>query len=227
MIQAGVLYVVGTPIGNLQDITLRAIDTLKAVDVIAAEDTRRTKKLLNHFHIVTSIVSYHDHNKERVTSHIIDLLKSGKNMALVADAGTPCISDPGYFLLNAVVKESIEVIPIPGPSALTAILSICALPTDRIVFEGYLSRKRGKKEKKLNELKSEKRTMIFFESPHRILFTLEDILNSMGNRRIVIGRELTKLHEEILRGSVEEVLHTLKLRTAIKGEFVLVLQGSD
>lgn len=221
----GKLFIIGTPIGNLEDITFRAVDVLKSVDRIAAEDTRRTKKLLNKFGISRPLTSYHDFNKQRIAIKIIKRLLSGESLALVSDAGTPGISDPGYYLIRLALDHSIPVIPVPGPSALLASLSVSGLPTDRFVFEGFVEGRHNKRNKQLEGLKDEERTIIMFESPYRLLKTLEAILNIIGNRQICIARELTKIHEELVRGDIETLLSVFKKRKSIKGEITLIIQG--
>jgi 16S rRNA (cytidine1402-2'-O)-methyltransferase len=221
---SGTLFVVATPIGNLEDITFRAVRILSEVDLIAAEDTRRTKILLNKYNINTPMTSYHKFNIKAKTSHLIELLKQGKNIALVSDSGMPGISDPGYELIRTSIDQSIRVEPIPGPSAAVTALAVSGLPTDRFLFEGFLPKKPGKKVKKLNELKSEARTIIIYESPFRLLKTLEDIVRVMGDRQVAVCRELTKKFEEIVRGKAGDVLEKLKGR-GVKGEVVLVVSG--
>jgi len=222
---AGVLYVVATPIGNLEDITFRALRILKEVDLIAAEDTRHTKKLLTHYDISTPLTSYHDHIETVKAPALITQLQAGKNIALVSDAGTPGIADPGYRLVKGAVDAGISVVPLPGPSAVLALLSIGGLPTDRFVFEGFLPAKASQRRKTLQRLTQEERTIFFLESPHRLLDTLLDIENILGGRAIVIGRELTKMHEEVLRGSVNEVRTLLQSRD-IKGEVAILVSGA-
>lgn len=220
----GKLYIVSTPIGNLEDITLRAIKTLRNVHIIAAEDTRQTATLLHRYHIHTRQTSYHDHNKKEKAEVLIDRLQKGEDVALVSDAGTPGISDPGYYLIKMAIEEGIQVVPIPGPTAMISAISISGLPADSFVFEGFLPSKRAGRIKKLETLSEEKRTLIIFESPHRIMKTLQDILSIMGNRKISLTRELTKHFEEVIRGSVSEVINSLKGRK-IKGEITLVIEG--
>jgi 16S rRNA (cytidine1402-2'-O)-methyltransferase len=221
----GVLYIVATPIGNLEDITLRAIRVLKEVDAIAAEDTRHTQKLLSKFDIHTPLTSYHDHNKEEKAPVLLSRLLEGKSVALVSDAGTPGISDPGYFLINLAVGQKIPVVPIPGATAAIAALSISGLPTDTFIFEGFLPSKHSARLKRLEELKTEKRTLVFYEAPHRIIATVDDILHVFGDRKAVVTRELTKVHEEAIRGSLTEVLARLN-NGSIKGEFTIILHGA-
>lgn len=221
----GTLYIVSTPIGNLEDITLRALRVLKEVSIVAAEDTRHTQKLLSHYKIHTKLTSYHDYNKEEKAEVLIQHLKEGSSVALVADAGTPGISDPGYFLINRCIQTGIPVVPIPGASAFLAALSISGLPTDSFVFEGFLPRKRTARLKRLETLKTEPRTLIFYEAPHRLIVCLSDLLKVLGDRRVVIAWELTKTFEEILRGRPSEILPELSSRT-IRGEITLVVEGS-
>lgn len=220
----GTLFVVATPIGNLEDITVRAIRILKEVNLIAAEDTRHTRKLLNHYGIGTPVTSYFEHNKVGKGGYIIGRLRDGKDVALVSDAGTPGISDPGYNLIKSAVEEGIKVVPIPGPSAAIAALSISGLPSDRFAFEGFLPTKDKARGGKLDSLKREERTLIFYESPQRLFSTLPDIHDRIGDRNIAVIRELTKVYEEIFRGKVSEVLNRLKGET-VKGEIVIIMEG--
>jgi 16S rRNA (cytidine1402-2'-O)-methyltransferase len=221
----GTLYIVSTPIGNLEDITLRAIRILKETDVIAAEDTRHTQKLLSRYGIQTPLTSYHDHNKEEKAPVLVARLLEGKNVALVSDAGTPGISDPGYFLINLAVDRKVPVVPIPGATAAIAALSISGLPTDSFVFEGFLPSKQSARRKRLEELKSEKRTLVFYEAPHRIINTVEDMAAVFGAREAVVTRELTKVHEEAVRGSLNDVLEHLN-KGSFKGEFTIIVHGA-
>ena len=223
LINTGTLYIVSTPIGNMEDITLRALRILKEVDIIAAEDTRHTGLLLKHFGIKNRLESYHSYNKTKKLSFLLSQLTNGNSIALVSDAGTPGISDPAYNLVKEALKASIPVVPVPGATAAIAGLSVSGLPTDRFVFEGFLPIKRGRK-KRLTLLRTEPRTIILYEAPHRLLRTLSDILEILGDRSIVICRELTKKFEEILRGSVSELLKTFSSRK-VKGEFVLIIKG--
>ncbi len=221
----GTLYIVSTPIGNLEDITLRAVRILKEVNAIAAEDTRHTQKLLNKFDIHTPLTSYHDHNKEEKAPVLVSRLLEGRNVALVSDAGTPGISDPGYFLINLAIDQKVPVVPIPGPTAAIAALSVSGLPTDRFVFEGFLPSKHTARLKRLEELTKEDRTLIFYEAPHRILQTLDDMQTVLGDRKTVLTRELTKIHEQVLRGSLSEVKKQLEAGS-MKGEFTIILQAA-
>ncbi len=221
----GVLYVVSTPIGNLEDITLRALRLLKEVQIIAAEDTRHTQKLLNHYQIFTTLTSYHDFNKEHKTPLLLQRLREGKDVALVSDAGTPVISDPGYFLITQCVLRGIKVVPLPGASAVLAALAASGLPSDRFLFEGFLPRRRAARLKKLEALKAELCTLIIFESPHRVGKTLVDIKAVMEGRRVVLARELTKKFEEIIRGTVDELIECVETR-ALKGEMTLLVGGA-
>ncbi len=223
---AGTLYIVATPIGNLEDITLRALRILKEVDLVAAEDTRHTRKLLTHYNIPTRLTSYHDHSESTKAPVLVETLSAGKNIALVSDAGTPCISDPGYRLVKGAVEADISVVPIPGPSMLTALMSVGDLPTDRFAFEGFLPAKKGQRQRMLRELCHEKRSLIFYESPHRLLSTLADLGHIFGDRRVVLGRELTKQFEEILRGPISTVRRVFQNRP-VRGEVALVVEGWD
>ncbi len=221
---AGILYIVATPIGNLEDITLRAVRVLKEVDLIAAEDTRHTRHLLDRYQIETQLTSYHDHNKEEKAPVLVARLLEGTSVALVSDAGTPGISDPGYFLINLAVDQKVPVVPIPGATAAIAALSVSGLPTDSFVFEGFLPAKHNARLKRLQELSKEERTVIFYEAPHKIIRTVEDLLAVFGDRRAVITRELTKIHEEVIRGTLSEVLKHLQTGS-IKGEFTIIVHG--
>ena len=215
------LYIVATPIGNLQDITLRAIETLKSVDIIACEDTRHTKTLLNAYDIRTSLISYFEHNKIRRSKEIIQMLDSGKSVALVSDAGTPGISDPGYRLIHDAIASGIEVVTIPGPNAAIAALAVSGLATDKFLFEGFLPPKTQARRKRLQALSKEERTIILYESPHRILRALSDIKDVLGDIFIVCTRELTKKFEEIRREPVSELLEHFTAEKP-QGEFVLL-----
>jgi len=216
--------VVSTPIGNLEDITLRALRILKEVDLIAAEDTRRTGLLLKHFGIETPLTSYFEGNELKKGEWLITRLKEGDRIALVSDAGTPGISDPGYRLVRLAIENGIPVIPIPGPSAIITALSVSGLPTDSFIFKGFLSHKSKKRRDQIQQLKKLRETLIFYESPHRIHQTLQDIFEILGDREMVLARELTKIYEEILRGKVSEVIRQIEDRK-LKGEITLVISG--
>jgi 16S rRNA (cytidine1402-2'-O)-methyltransferase len=221
----GTLYIVGTPIGNLEDMTFRAIKILQAADLIAAEDTRHTGKLLQHFQITTPQISYHEHNRHQRLPELIDKLLLGKDIALVTDAGMPGISDPGSELVKACADANINIIPIPGACACIVGISASGLPTDRFVFEGFLPAKGQERQQSLEALQIESRTIILYESPHRLRQTLQDLANVLGSdRQIVLARELTKMHEEFWRGSVESAIE-LYTNNEPKGEFTLILGG--
>jgi 16S rRNA (cytidine1402-2'-O)-methyltransferase len=219
--------VVATPIGNREDITVRALNTLREVDLIAAEDTRKTGSFLSHHKIKNHLISYHDHNENRRTPQIISKLLDGISIALVSDAGTPSVSDPGYRLIKAAIDNNIKVIPIPGVSAATAAMSVSGLPTDSFVFIGFAPKKKGKRIKFLTELAAGPRPLIFYESPKRLLTFLEEIISCMGDRPAVLAREMTKLHEEFIRGSVSEILMALKKPANVKGECTLLVAGRE
>ncbi len=221
----GHLFVVGTPIGNLEDITLRAISTLQNVDLILAEDTRNSKKLLSAHNINTKMMSYHEHSNEKETKRIISLLLDGKNLALISDAGTPTISDPGYGLIRDCIKEEIKIIPIPGASAITTAMSVSGLPSDSFTFYGFLPQKKGRI-KKIKELLNVDNTIILFESPFRLEKTLNQLKEYLGNRSVVIGRELTKLYEEIIRGNLDDVIKYFS-KSKVKGEIVIMIGKDD
>ncbi len=220
----GILYICGTPIGNLEDVTLRALNILKKVELIAAEDTRHTKKLLNYYQIDTPVTSYYEYNKFKKAPYLIEKIKSGQKIALVSDAGMPGISDPGYVLINLALKNNLKVIPIPGVSALTTALVVSGLPTDKFIFEGFLPRKSAERKKYFKNIENEERTIIFFEAPHRLKRALKDMLDVWGDREITVARELTKYFEEIIRGKISQVLSKINARD-IKGEITLVVQG--
>lgn len=222
-IQAGTLYVVPTPIGNLEDITFRALKVLGSVDLVAAEDTRTTKFLLDHYNIQKPLLSFFSHNEQIRVPQIIGQLKEGSAVALVSDAGTPGISDPAHSIIAAAIEHHIPIVPLPGATAFIPALIASGLPTHSFVFEGFLPHKKGRKTK-LEKLRDEERTIVLYESPHRILKTLKELLAILGDRNIVVSRELTKKFEEILRGRVTSVIHELS-RRSIKGEFVLVIEG--
>jgi len=221
----GTLYIVPTPIGNLEDMTLRALRVLKEVQLIAAEDTRHTQHLLAHFGIHTTLTSYHEHNERDKAHTLVARLKSGASIALVSDAGTPALSDPGYRLVIEAIRAGIQVIPLPGASALTTALSASGLPTDRFCFAGFLPAKTQERKAKLQGLRSETATLVFYEAPHRLKESLADALKVLGEREIAIARELTKVHEEFLRGKLSEIIGLLGGHE-IKGEIVIVIQGA-
>lgn len=221
---AGSLYLCATPIGNLEDMTLRCIRMLGEVDLIAAEDTRQTIKLLNHFEIKKPMISYHEHNKFEKGKEIIELIESGKNVALVSDAGMPAVSDPGEDLVKLCIENAIDVVPLPGPSASLTALVISGLPTKRFCFEGFLSTNKKERRERLKQLSTETRTIILYEAPHRLLETLKDLLEQLGDRKIAISRELTKKFEETIRANISDAINTFKEK-AIKGEFVLIVEG--
>ncbi len=223
---SGTLYLVGTPIGNLSDLSPRAKQVLSEVDFIAAEDTRVTLKLLNHFDIRKSLVSYHEHNRAQSGEKILARLLGGESCALVTDAGMPAISDPGEDLVRLCAEHDVTVSPVPGPSACVTALAASGLPTQRFCFEGFLSTAKKSREEHLAELKTEKRTMIFHEAPHKLVRTLADMLNAWGDRDITLCRELTKLHEEFIRTTLSEAPERYTL-TPPKGEFVLVIRGAE
>ena len=221
----GTLYVVGTPIGNKDDITLRALNTLKKVDLVAAEDTRLTGRFLLRHGIRVPLVSYHEHNESDRTADLIQRLRAGVSVALLSSAGTPTVSDPGYRLIEAAVFSGIAVVPIPGVSAAITALSVAGLATDAFVFIGFPAKKKGKRLKQLQVLSAETRTLIFYESPRRILALLGEIAEIMGDRKAALCREMTKLHEEFIRGAVSDIVKVLSGRTVIKGECTLLLEG--
>ena len=222
------LYVVATPIGNLEDITLRALRVLKEVDVIACEDTRETRKLLNHYAIATRTTSYHEHNEMTKSAELVKEIEEGASVALVSDAGMPGISDPGYRLVTLAIRHQVPVVPLPGASAFLAALVACGLPTDSFRFRGFLPAKRGERRTMLELIKGSAETEVFYEAPHRIVESLEDVVEVLGvERHLVVAREVTKIHEEFLRGRVSEVLETLKQREAVKGEITLLIGKAE
>lgn len=216
-----------TPIGHMEDITLRAIRTLKEVDLIAAEDTRHTRKLLTRYEVPTPLVSYHDHNKEKRTPELLAKLKAGACIALVTDAGTPSISDPGHYLVREAVGQAVPVVPIPGASAMVAALSVSGLPTDSFVFIGFVPRKPAKRKRLLHQLKGQPRTLIFYESPKRLIGLMEEIVRVMKDREAIMARELTKLHEEILRGPLSKMVKEISERPPLRGECTLLVAGCE
>ena len=218
----GKLYIVSTPIGNLSDISKRALATLELVDLVACEDTRITKKILTHYKICTKMITYNNINENRISNKILNYLNEGKEVALVSDAGTPCISDPGYRIVNQCHKEKIEVVSVPGACSVISSLSISGLPTDSFYFEGFLPRKKGRKTK-LEFLKDLETTIIIFESPKRIIKTLDDIYEYMGNRIVSVTKELTKFHEEVLLDKLENLIHHFSAKSSIKGEYIILI----
>lgn len=222
--QSGKLYVCATPIGNLEDVTLRVLRTLKEVDLIAAEDTRRTRKLLSHYDIKAKLISFHKFSPPEKKTQIVDQILSGKKIALVSDAGLPGISDPGHDLIQACIENSVDIEVLPGPSALLSALVISGLPTDRFLFVGFVPRTSARRKKFLGELVDEAGTLVLFEAPHRIRKLLQDLLGILGDRRIAIVRELTKVHEEILRGRAGEMIQVFQEREP-RGEFVVIVEG--
>jgi len=222
----GILYLVGTPIGNLKDITLRALQILKEVDLIAAEDTRHTRKLLSHYDIHTSLTSFFEHNELRKTSYLIRRLKQGDKIALVSKAGMPGISDPGYYLIREAIKEDISLVPVPGPTALILALIASGFPTHSFVFEGFLGRNKEKRAQKLRKLKKEERTIVIYVSPHRIKKVLAEIEQILGDRRIAVVREITKKFEETIRDRVGKVIKIFEEKKP-RGEFTLVIEGRE
>ena len=220
----GRLFVVATPIGNLGDATPRSIEVLRSVDAIAAEDTRRTRKLLAHFGITTRLLAYHDHNEERASRELLERIEGGEDIALVSDAGTPLVADPGYRLVSSCAERGMEVVAVPGPSAVVAALSIAGLPPQPFHFAGYLPRKSGQRRTRLASLAGLPCTVVYYESPHRITAALKDMHEVLGDRKAVVARELTKVHEEILRGTLGE-LSAVAERRNLKGEIVVVVGG--
>ena len=219
---SGTLYLVATPIGNLQDITLRAVDTLRNVDLIACEDTRHTQKLLNHLGIKKKLISYHDHNEHSRSSELIGRLSAGESIAIVSDAGTPAINDPGFRIVQDAIENEIDVISIPGPTAFVTALTASGLPTDAFFFAGFLPAKKGERQSRLQELSDVPGTLLFYEAPHRLMSSLKDCLMALGNRKAVVARELTKLHEEFARGTISSLIDHFGNGT-IKGEIVLLI----
>lgn len=221
----GTLYVVATPIGNLEDITVRALKVLGTVDLIASEDTRHTRKLLSHHYIDGALTSYHEHNEQERTPQLIRKLQDGRSLALVSNAGTPSVSDPGYRLIEAAVQNGIRVVPIPGAAAAVTALSGSGLPTDTFTFIGFLPRKKKRRTDQLMTLAGEPRTLIFYESPQRVGALIDDLIEIFGDRRAVLAREMTKIHEEFLRGNLTELSANLKQRASVRGECTLLVTG--
>ena len=220
----GKLYIVATPIGNLEDITLRAINILKSVDIIIAEDTRHSLKLLNHLEISKPLISYHRHNEEEKTNGILDKIEEGNNIALISDAGTPVISDPGEIIVKKALERNIEVIPIPGACAIITALMAAGVNTKNFTFYGFLSINKKIRNKELDQIKNNKNTIILYEAPHKIINTLKDLENYVGERKIVLARELTKVHEEFIRGNIKAVQEKL---TSPKGEYVIIIDKNN
>jgi 16S rRNA (cytidine1402-2'-O)-methyltransferase len=223
---SGRLYVVATPIGNLGDMTFRGVEVLKSVDAIATEDTRHTRKLLTHFGIGTRLLSYHEHNEERAAQDILARLTRGEDVALVTDAGTPLLADPGYRIVSLCAREGVDVVPVPGPTALAAALSVAGLPPMPFYFAGFLPRKSGARTRKLGEIKGLPCTLVFYEAPHRIARSLADMLEVLGDRPAAVARELTKVHEEVIRGNLADLARTAA-GAAWRGEFVVVVGGAQ
>jgi 16S rRNA (cytidine1402-2'-O)-methyltransferase len=219
----GTLYLVATPIGNLADITHRALQVLKDVDLIACEDTRHTHKLLQHYGIITKMISYHEHNEQQRTAELVDLLKQGSDVAVVSDAGTPSISDPGFRLVRAAIENEVTVVPVPGPSALISALVAAGLPTDEFFFAGFLPSRSNARRARLDELRTVPGTLIFYEAPHRLATTLKDAYEVLGEREAVVARELTKLHEEIRRGRLSELVEHYANVENPRGEIVVLI----
>lgn len=225
---AGKIYLVATPIGNLSDISMRAIETLKNVDIIACEDTRNTIRLLNHFEIKGHLTSYHEYNKIDKAYELCEKVKEGNNIAFVSDAGMPAISDPGYELVDIAYKEGLEVTVVPGASAVVSALAISGISSRRFAFEGFLPADKNEKKEILTELSQESRTLILYEAPHRLLKTLKELFEYMGDRNIAVVREITKLHEEVLKGRLAEIISDYESeKVAIRGEYVLVIEGKS
>ena len=222
----GTLYVVATPIGNLEDITLRALRVLRRVDLLACEDTRQTTKLLNHYQISLPLTSYHEHNEREKADYLLEQLRAGKQVGLVSDSGTPCISDPGYRLVRAALECGIRVVPIPGASALVAAISASGRPSDEFVFLGFLPSRKGPRRTFLQKLKAEPRTLVLYESPRRLLESLSDIGDILGNRQLTVAREVTKIHEEFFWGQVSEAIEHFRPRS-VRGEMVLILERGE
>jgi 16S rRNA (cytidine1402-2'-O)-methyltransferase len=222
----GTLYIVATPLGNLEDMTFRAVRILQEADLIAAEDTRHSKKLLSHYHITTDIISCHEHNEQKRTEKLIPILHQGKDIALITDAGTPCISDPGFRLVTAVLAQGIHVVPIPGCCAVIAGLSAAGLPTDRFMFAGFLPRKHLQQIRAIQALAPLQATLIFYESPRRIRALLDQLMAVLGDRQACLAREITKLHEEFIRGPLSHVMACLDAGTPTKGECTLFVGGA-
>ena len=225
MTNMGTLYIVATPIGNLKDITLRSLEILKKVDLIFCEDTRRTLKLLDHYKIEKSLESFFEHNEERKITDALTRIQQGKSIALLSDAGTPLISDPGYRLGSEAIKMGIRVEPVPGPSSILTAVAASGLPIDQFVVVGFLPQKEGKRENFLEKLKSEERTIVAFESPNRLVFSLSSMIKVLGDRQICVAREMTKIHEEFFRGKLSDSIEHFGKQSQVKGEITLVVGG--
>ena len=223
---SGKIYLVPTPIGNLKDMTLRGLEVLQSVDIVAAEDTRQSLKLLNHFEIKKPLISYHQHNEQGKSEDILEMVREGKSIAIVTDAGTPGVSDPGAIIVQKCIENNIEFEVLPGATAITTALVYSGLDTTKFLFRGFISRETKERKILFDEIRNSKESLIFYESPHRLLSTLNLLHTELGNRKIAVCRELTKLHEEIRRGSLEEVINYFSERS-IKGEFVLVVEGKQ
>lgn len=221
------LYVVATPIGNLDDITIRAVKTLDGVDLVAAEDTRHTSRLLAHYGIRTPLISYHEHNEAQRTPQLVEKIRAGSAVALVSDAGTPSVSDPGFRLVRAAIENGLDIFPIPGVSAVVTALSASGLPTDSFVFVGFVPKKTGKRMDVLRSLAGEPRSLVFYESPRRVTALLHDLVDLMGDRPAVLAREMTKLHEEFIRGRLTQIQAELANRPEVKGECTLLVDGAE
>ena len=222
----GILYIVSAPIGNLEDITLRALRILREVDIIAAEDTRHTRKLLSYYDIHTPMISYFEHNEIRRAGLLLEKLENGSKVALVSNAGTPAISDPGYHIINLCIEAGTQIVPIPGPSAFLAAAVVSGFPLHSFIFEGFLPAKKSRRVRRLNTLRDEPRTLIFYESPHRLLKFLTDVLEVLGDRELVVARELTKMHEEIYRGLVSLAIQKFT-EVQPRGEFTITIKGAE
>ena len=220
----GKLYIIATPIGNLEDITLRALRILKEVDIIAAEDTRQTLKLLNHYEISKHLISYHRHNEETKSNYLIEKLNEGQNIGLVSDAGTPGVSDPGEEVIKKAIEEGIEVIPIPGACAMVNALICSGLDTKEFVFLGFLPLNKKLRKEKLEKIRYETKTVILYEAPHKMKVTLKDLKDYVGDRKVVLARELTKIHEEFIRMSIDELIEKVE---SLKGEMILIIEGGE
>ena len=223
---SGKIYLVPTPIGNLKDMTLRGLEVLQSVDIVAAEDTRQSLKLLNHFEIKKPLISYHQHNEQGKSEDILEMVREGKSIAIVTDAGTPGVSDPGAIIVQKCIENNIEFEVLPGATAITTALVYSGLDTTKFLFRGFISRETKERKRLFDEIRNSKESLIFYESPHRLISTLNLLHTELGNRKIAVCRELTKLHEEIRRGSLEEVINYFSERS-IKGEFVLVVEGKQ